>query len=146
MKSHLYYEDRDKVNEALKSLKTVPNSKIIFFKNGEFQGEAFTDINHGAYYPAISIYKNATVSINFGPNFKYSDIEEEYKCKGVLFWMLLSYMNINPSIYLFKSFLQMYDRVEELICEQLLSDMMFFTENDGKLRLDTFSLWDIMLL
>lgn len=100
MKSHLYYEDRDKVNEALKSLKTVPNSKIIFFKNGECQGEAFIDINHGAYYPAISIYKNATVSINFGPNFKYSDVEEEYKCKGVLFYMFFFYVKI-PSINFF---------------------------------------------
>lgn len=35
---------------------------------------------------------------------------------------------------------QMYERVEELICEQSLADMMYFTENDGKLRLDTFSL------
>lgn len=32
--------------------------------------------------------------------------------------------------------LQMFDRVEELICEQSLADMVFFTENDGKLRLD----------
>lgn len=82
-KSHLYYEDKDKIAEALKSLKSVPQSKIVFFKNGESQGEAFTDINHGAYYPAISIFKNATVSINFGPNFKYPEVEEEFKCRGV---------------------------------------------------------------
>lgn len=83
-KSHLYYEDKDKVNETLKNLTVVPGSKIIFFKNGEPQGEAYTDsIFDGAYYPAISIYKNATVSVNFGPNFKYPDIEEEFKCKGV---------------------------------------------------------------
>ena len=31
----------------------------------------------------------------------------------------------------------MHDRVEDLICEQSLADMMFFTENDGKLRLET---------
>lgn len=83
VKSHLYYEDRDKVNEALRNLKTSPSSKIIFFKNGESQGEAFVDIYHGAYYPAISIYRNATVSINFGPNFKYPNIEEDFKCRGV---------------------------------------------------------------
>lgn len=34
----------------------------------------------------------------------------------------------------------MHDRVEDLICEQSLADMMYFTENDGKLRLDNFSL------
>lgn len=31
---------------------------------------------------------------------------------------------------------QMHDRVDDLMCEQMLSDMMFLTENDGKLRLD----------
>lgn len=73
------------MSEALKNLKIVPGSKIVFFKNGESQGEAFTDINAGAYYPAISIFKNATVSVNFGPNFKYPETEEEFKCKGVSF-------------------------------------------------------------
>lgn len=82
-KSHLYYEDKDKVAEALKNLKTIPNSKIIFFKNGKSQGVAFGGINAGAYYPAVSIFKNATVSVNFGPNFKYPEVEEKYKCKGV---------------------------------------------------------------
>lgn len=82
-KSHLYYEDKDKITEALKNLRIVPGSKIIFFKNGKPQGLAFTDIYGGAYYPAISIYKNATVSVNFGPSFKYPDIEERNRCKGV---------------------------------------------------------------
>lgn len=84
-KSHLYYEDKDKVAEALKSLKSVPNSQIIFFKNGKSQGVAFENINGGAYYPALSIFKSATVSVNFGPNFKYPEVEEEYRCKGVGF-------------------------------------------------------------
>lgn len=88
-KSHLYYEDKDKMSEALKNLKIVPGSKIVFFKNGESQGEAFVDINAGAYYPAISIFKNATVSVNFGPNFKHPEIEDEFKCKGVSkMWLL----------------------------------------------------------
>lgn len=81
-KSHLYYEDKDKLNEAIKNLKPLLGSEIIYFKNGVAQGKAFVDINAGAYYPAISIYKNATVSINFGPNFKH-EVEEEFKCKGV---------------------------------------------------------------
>ncbi|KAG4068241.1 hypothetical protein HA402_007761 [Bradysia odoriphaga] len=117
-KSHLYYEDKDRVSETLKNLTPVKGSKIIFFKNGESQGEAFVDIYHGAYYPAISVFKNATVSVNFGPTstFKYPEIEEQYQCRA------------------------MHDRVEDLICEQSLADMMYFTENDGKLRLDNFSL------
>lgn len=77
------------MSEALKNLKIVPGSKIVFFKNGESQGEAFVDINAGAYYPAISIFKNATVSVNFGPSFKHPEIEEEFKCKGVSeMWLL----------------------------------------------------------
>lgn len=46
-------------------------------------GTAFENINGGAYYPAISIYKNATVSVNFGPIFKYPDVEEDFECKAV---------------------------------------------------------------
>ena len=82
-KSHLYYEDKDKVNDTLKNLKILPGSKIIFFKNGKCQGEAFVDIHGGGYYPAISLHKNATISVNFGPNFKYPHIEDEFKCRGV---------------------------------------------------------------
>lgn len=48
--------------------------------------------------------------------------------------------NIDFALIGLISYLQMNERVEELICEQSFSDMMYFTENDGKLRLDTFSL------
>lgn len=82
-KSHLYYEEKDHVNDSLKSLKPLKNSKILFFKNGECQGEAFTNIYGGSYYPTISIHKNATVNVNFGPKLKYPEIEEEYNCKAV---------------------------------------------------------------
>jgi len=69
-KSHLYYEEKDQVQEALKALRSLAGSKIVYYKNGVNQGNAFVDINKGAYYPGISIYKSATVSVNFGPNFK----------------------------------------------------------------------------
>lgn len=69
-KSHLYYEEKDQVPEALKALKPLQGSRIIFYKNGVNQGEAFIDINKGAYYPTVSIHKSATISVNFGPNFK----------------------------------------------------------------------------
>lgn len=94
------------MSEALKNLKIVPGSKIVFFKNGESQGEAFVDINAGAYYPAISIFKNATVSVNFGPNFKYQEIEEEFKCKGVSKSLLTT---VNNSInFLSTNFLSLF--------------------------------------
>ena len=70
-KSHLYYEDRDEVQEAIRGLKPLIGAKIDFFKNGVHQGTGFQDIYAGFYYPAISLYKNVTVSVNFGPNFKF---------------------------------------------------------------------------
>lgn len=102
------------MSEALKALKPLEGSKIMFYKNGVNQGEAFLDINRGAYFPTISVHKSATVSVNFGPNFKFS-----------------------PSDVSFRG---MHDRAEEAIAEQSMADVLYFTENDGKLRLDTFSL------
>ncbi|XP_033298538.1 set1/Ash2 histone methyltransferase complex subunit ASH2 isoform X1 [Bombus bifarius] len=113
-KSHLYYEEKDQVPEALKALKPLEGSKIIFYKNGVNQGEAFIDVNKGAYYPTVSIHKSATVSVNFGPNFK---------CP--------------PGDITFRG---MHDRAEEAIAEQSMADILYFTENEGKLRLDTFAL------
>jgi Set1/Ash2 histone methyltransferase complex subunit ASH2 len=68
----LYYEEKDQVPEAIRALKPLIGSKIIYYKNGIAQGEAFVDIYNGAYYPSISIHKTATVSVNFGPHFKYA--------------------------------------------------------------------------
>ncbi|KAF4517988.1 hypothetical protein B566_EDAN008823 [Ephemera danica] len=108
-KSHLYYEEKDKVQESLKNLRTLPGSRIICFKNGVCLGEAFKDVNAGAYFPSISIHKSATVSVNFGPSFKH-DVPEG--ARG------------------------MYEKAEEAIIEQTTADLLFLTENDGKLRLD----------
>ncbi|KAL6424203.1 hypothetical protein ACFW04_009807 [Cataglyphis niger] len=113
-KSHLYYEEKDQVQEALKALRPLEGSKIIYYKNGVNQGDAFVDLNKGAYYPGISIYKSATVSVNFGPNFK---------CP--------------PTNITFRG---MHEKAEEAIAEQSMADMLYLTENEGKLRLDTFVL------
>lgn len=82
-KSHLYYEDKDKITETLKNLHILQGSRIEFFKNGQSQGVAFEDIYAGSYFPAISIHKSATVSVNFGPAFKYPEVLGEHKAKGV---------------------------------------------------------------
>lgn len=131
-KSHLYYEDKDKVQETLKTLKVKPNSKISFFKNGQFQGVAFTDIYAGAYFPTISLYKNSTVSINFGSALKYPGILEKHNCRPVSYGLSLVLEDCTKIGFP----LQMSERVEDLVSEQCLSDMLYFTENDGKLRLD----------
>lgn len=82
-KSHLYYEEKDRVAESLKRLQVLPNSKISFFKNGVCQGVAFTDAYAGAYYPAVSLHKNATVTINYGPRFKHPPPKDQFTYNGV---------------------------------------------------------------
>ncbi|XP_048479107.1 set1/Ash2 histone methyltransferase complex subunit ASH2 isoform X3 [Plutella xylostella] len=114
-KSHLYYEDKDNIQESLNNLKPLPGSKIYFFKNGECQGEAFADIYEGCYYPSVSLHKNITVSVNFGPNFKCPPLGD----------------------YTFRP---MSEKAEEAICEQTMADLLYLTENEGKLRLDNFNL------
>jgi len=94
-KSHLYYEDKDKITETLKNLHILQGSRIEFFKNGQSQGVAFEDIYAGSYFPAISIHKSATVSVNFGPAFKYPEVLSEQKAKGV------SYRNSFPGCLAF---------------------------------------------
>jgi len=111
-KSHLYFEEKDKLQENLKSLKTLKGSKILFFLNGKPLGEAFTDIYGGDYYPAIATYKHARVKVNFGPKFR---------CP--------------PQITKTTKWKPMSARGEEATVEQTLSDMKFFTEYEGRLTL-----------
>jgi Set1/Ash2 histone methyltransferase complex subunit ASH2 len=71
-KNYFYFEEKDDpVDEFEKSLRLLPGSRIECFKNGISQGVAWTDIYAGTYYPALSLYKGATVTANFGPDFKY---------------------------------------------------------------------------
>jgi Set1/Ash2 histone methyltransferase complex subunit ASH2 len=64
-KNHLYYEEKDYFTKEEKKLTPLKNSRIEFFKNGISHGVAYTDIYKGTYFPAISIYKNATVRLFF---------------------------------------------------------------------------------
>ncbi|ORX47382.1 hypothetical protein BCR36DRAFT_330813 [Piromyces finnis] len=90
----------------------LPNSKIVFYKNGHNQGVAFEDLplpvaassyllpeyrhckfepyarslniyDDGSlgYYPSVSLFKGGSVTLNFGPEFKYppNDIKENWK-------------------------------------------------------------------
>ena len=78
-KSHLYYEDRDELPDAIRNLQPLPKSTIRFFKNGVLQGTGFQDIYSGSYFPALSLFKNVTVSVNFGPNFKFPPKDVTFK-------------------------------------------------------------------
>ena len=60
----------------------------------------------------MSTYRHAKVRCNFGPKFRFPP------------------KNIN--------FRPMSKRADEMAIEQTLSDMKFFTENEGTLRLDNY--------
>ena len=113
-KSHFYYEEKDDLPKILKSLKPLQGSKIIFYRNGVCEGVAFTNIYCGSYYPAISLYKNTTVSVNFGPEFKHPPSNIDYS--------------------------PVSQRAHDAIYERILSDLSFFTQYDGKLRLDSYNI------
>jgi len=113
-KSHLYFEEKDRLQENLKSLKELPGSKITYFKNGESLGEAFTDIYLGDYFPSVATYKCAEVKFNFGPQFSYPPNTE-------------------------MEFSSMSERADEMILEQSLSNSRFVLENEDKLRLDNYA-------
>ncbi|XP_038641186.1 set1/Ash2 histone methyltransferase complex subunit ASH2 isoform X3 [Scyliorhinus canicula] len=85
-KSYLYFEEKDFVDKAEKNLKPAAGSKMIFYKNGDSEGTAYEDVYAGVYHPAISLYKNCTVSINFGPNFKYPPKDLPFKPISDMGW------------------------------------------------------------
>lgn len=43
--------------------------QIEYFVNGVSCGQAFNDIYRGFYFPAVSLYHQATIRMNFGPSF-----------------------------------------------------------------------------
>ncbi|KAJ3309206.1 Set1/Ash2 histone methyltransferase complex subunit ASH2 [Boothiomyces sp. JEL0838] len=57
----------------------LPKSKIEYFLNGKPLGVAFTDLYLGKYHPTVSLYKGASVTVNFGPNFAH---QPPPNCKG----------------------------------------------------------------
>ncbi|GAP82752.1 putative SPRY domain-containing protein [Rosellinia necatrix] len=85
--------DKPNPNHAVPALRTLPNSYIKVYKNGELMGTPFTDlfaflppaskpqVQVGAregkddgmlgYYPAISVFRGGAVETNFGPDFWY---------------------------------------------------------------------------
>ncbi|XP_046870826.1 set1/Ash2 histone methyltransferase complex subunit ASH2 [Hypomesus transpacificus] len=85
-KSYLYFEEKDYVDKAEKSLKTVTPSRMFFYKNGVNQGLAYENMFEGLYFPAISLYRGCTVSVNFGPHFKYPPKDIKYQPMSDMGW------------------------------------------------------------
>ena len=137
-KSHLYYEEKDGLQENLKALKKCPGSKITFFKNGKSLGVAFEDIYGGDYYPGVGLFKGAHVKMNHGPRFKcppqglpsaaaghaggYKPMCDRAKDLEVI-------LNCLPSVFL---------SLKSHKVEQAMADMRFFTAQDGRLNIDNY--------
>ena len=47
------------------------DSTLTVYRNGKFVGRAYENLLKGTYYPAVSLYMGATVTVNFGPLFEY---------------------------------------------------------------------------
>ncbi|XP_061657453.1 set1/Ash2 histone methyltransferase complex subunit ASH2 isoform X2 [Syngnathoides biaculeatus] len=85
-KSYLYFEEKDYVDKAEKSLKVMSPSRMVFYKNGASQGVAFQNLFEGIYFPAISLYKSCTVSVNFGPHFKHPPKDAPFQPMSDMGW------------------------------------------------------------
>ncbi|XP_041364541.1 set1/Ash2 histone methyltransferase complex subunit ASH2-like [Gigantopelta aegis] len=107
-KSHLYYEDKDHVAETVKDLKPAPGSKMVMYKNGKTQGLAFSDLFEGVYFPAVSLYRNSTVTCNFGPIFKYPPKD-------------------------IKTYKPISEAASQAMVQSSLADILFHIENEGNL-------------
>lgn len=111
-KSYLYYQEKDDVQKGIKNLKPLPGSMITYYKNGKNMDIAWNDINEGTYYPALSLYKNCTVSVNFGPNFKHPPKDTKYQ--------------------------GMYEAGFNAPVEYALADVLYLVEHQDELRLEHF--------
>ncbi|XP_018617919.1 set1/Ash2 histone methyltransferase complex subunit ASH2 isoform X1 [Scleropages formosus] len=98
-KSYLYFEEKDYVDKAEKSLKTVTPSKMIFYKNGVSQGVAYENLYEGLYFPAISLYKSCTVSVNFGPQFKHPPQDVKYQPVSDMGWVAVTEHTLADILY-----------------------------------------------
>ncbi|KAK9811769.1 hypothetical protein WJX72_009761 [[Myrmecia] bisecta] len=77
-KGALYFVDKPEPEPT-----DLKGSLVAFSLNGVSQGVAYRDFKEGTYYPAASLYtlpdqkEGATVTFNFGPDFKHSPPEIE---------------------------------------------------------------------
>lgn len=70
-KNNLFFEIHEESAEVVKTLQEMPGSYIEFYHNGKSCGIAYENIYAGTYFPSVSIFKNATVTMNLGPKYKH---------------------------------------------------------------------------
>ncbi|KAI1727461.1 set1/Ash2 histone methyltransferase complex subunit ash-2 [Ditylenchus destructor] len=112
-KHNLFFEEKEEIAQALKKLKPMPGSRVEYFRNGVSCGTAFNDIYGGFYYPAVSLFRNATLRCNFGPTFKYPPPGLKSTAK------VQSLTDDGDAI------LPMSERAEQIHVEQCLADMLY---------------------
>lgn len=117
-KSYFYFEQKDEVSKVSKCLRPLFGSQMICYKNGEEMGSMFADVNAGTYYPAASLYKNVTLTFNFGPDFRHRP-DPQIPSSSV------------PSIRTYKA---VQDLAHESSVLQSLSDILYFTEKSDSLK------------
>ncbi|RKP10647.1 hypothetical protein THASP1DRAFT_27573 [Thamnocephalis sphaerospora] len=66
-----------KDSEIDEPMPRVHGSDVRYYKNGQLIGTAFSDLFLGHYYPAVSCYMGAHVTVNFGPDFAYCPVLED---------------------------------------------------------------------
>ena len=57
----------DPIVKQLAQFTRAKGSFVRFYKNGVLQGKAFEDIPGGAYFPTISLFQQASATLNMGP-------------------------------------------------------------------------------
>lgn len=115
-KSFHYFEEKDEVQKTIKELIPLQGSKIVFYKNGKKLGTAFENIYNGVYYPAAGLYKNISITFNFGPDFECAPTDSEYGSR---------FRGMNEAIF-------------ENQIEQTVADLLYLVENESQLTLETF--------
>lgn len=117
-KSYFYFEQKDEAQKVSKSLRPLRGSRMVCYKNGEEVGTMFSDVNAGIYYPAASLYKNITLTFNFGPKFKHDPHSFAASISA-------------PFITSCKPIQHLADELSVL---QSMSDILYFTEKSDSLK------------
>lgn len=103
-KNNYFFEEHEETKPNVeKNLEPLDGSYIEFFHNGVSCGKAYTDIYRGFYFPAVSLFHQASLRANFGPSFTHPLPE-----------------GVRP----------MSDRAEELAIHQSLADMIYLVEKN----------------
>ncbi|GMR37033.1 hypothetical protein PMAYCL1PPCAC_07228, partial [Pristionchus mayeri] len=102
-KNRYFFEEHEDPANVMKRLEPLEGSYVEFFHNGVSCGIAFTDLYRGFYFPAVSLFHQAQLRLNFGPSFTHAPPD-----------------GVRP----------MSERPEELAVHQSLSDIIYLVDKN----------------